>query len=100
MYVAPEQESGEDYDHKVDMFPLGLILFEMSYKFETDHEKICIIRDLRQGILLESFCKDMPYESNIILKLLSLDPKDRPNAAELLASEEFEQWGRDVERLI
>ena len=82
------------------MFPLGLILFEMSYKFETDHEKIYIIRDLRQGVLPESFCINMPYESKIISELLSLDPKDRPNAAELLASEEFEQWGRDVERLI
>jgi serine/threonine protein kinase len=37
--MAPELERNENYDDKVDIFALGLILFEMFNNFSTRHER-------------------------------------------------------------
>lgn len=36
LYRAPEVEYGRTYDHKADMYSLGIIIFEIYYsKFKT-----------------------------------------------------------------
>jgi eukaryotic translation initiation factor 2-alpha kinase 4 len=40
LYLAPEQRDSNKYDAKVDMYSLGIILFELYYAFKTDHQKI------------------------------------------------------------
>jgi len=37
--MSPEQKSGGKYDEKVDMYALGVILFELNCPFRTTFEK-------------------------------------------------------------
>ena len=40
MYMSPEQLEAQHYGQKVDMFALGLILFELMFPMVTDSEKL------------------------------------------------------------
>ncbi|KAJ8787987.1 hypothetical protein J1605_005645 [Eschrichtius robustus] len=40
LYMSPEQIHGNNYSHKVDIFSLGLILFELLYPFGTHMERV------------------------------------------------------------
>ncbi|XP_015235057.1 PREDICTED: eukaryotic translation initiation factor 2-alpha kinase 3-like [Cyprinodon variegatus] len=81
-YMAPEQKS-KSYDHKVDIFALGLIFFELLWKFSTFHEKKKIWDDVRDNKLSTEFSQAFPLECIVIKSLLSKSPKDRPEASEL-----------------
>lgn len=43
--ILPSQICGNTYSHKVDIFSLGLILFELLYPFSTQMErvKVCVV---------------------------------------------------------
>jgi len=47
LYCAPEQLSLSHYDNKVDIYSLGIILFELYSIMETSHEKNDLINKLR-----------------------------------------------------
>ena len=38
-YLSPEQKEDKGYDEKVDIFSLGLILFELCSNFKTMHQR-------------------------------------------------------------
>ncbi len=40
LYMSPEQLAGKQYNEKVDMYALGLILFELLCHMATKMEKI------------------------------------------------------------
>ncbi|KAM6464626.1 interferon-induced, double-stranded RNA-activated protein kinase isoform 2-T3 [Liasis olivaceus] len=82
-YMAPEQETSS-YGKEVDIFPLGLILYEMLFPFSTDHEKYEEWHNIREGKLPETFIKKFTKEASLIKKLLSKEPSQRPSAADLL----------------
>jgi len=52
LYSAPEQMTQNNYDSKVDVYSLGLILFEMNYTFKTMHEKHSSFNKLRNDLTL------------------------------------------------
>ncbi|XP_064182546.1 eIF-2-alpha kinase GCN2 [Anguilla rostrata] len=93
LYVSPEVQGNTKatYNQKVDLFSLGIILFEMSYRpMTTASERISVLSQLRTEAI--EFPEDFAeYESgtlrNVIRWLLSHDPALRPSAVELLKSE-------------
>jgi serine/threonine protein kinase len=47
LYIAPEQEYSSSYNNKVDIYALGLILFELFQNMSTTHERFSMIKDLK-----------------------------------------------------
>ncbi|XP_053488960.1 eIF-2-alpha kinase GCN2 isoform X2 [Ictalurus furcatus] len=93
LYVSPEVQGNTKatYNQKVDLFSLGIILFEMSYRpMTTASERITVLSQLRKESI--DFPEDFfEYENKtqrqLICWLLSHDPALRPTAVELLKSE-------------
>ncbi|KAL2098648.1 hypothetical protein ACEWY4_005128 [Coilia grayii] len=93
LYVSPEVQGNTraTYNQKVDLFSLGIILFEMSYRpMTTASERITVLSKLRTDPV--EFPDDfVQYESGtqskVISWLLKHDPALRPTAQELLKSE-------------
>ncbi|KAM7402881.1 hypothetical protein PAMA_003688 [Pampus argenteus] len=93
LYVSPEVQGNTKatYNQKVDLFSLGIILFEMSYrKMNTGAERISVLSQLR----VEPICFPDDYtayeqgtQRKVIEWLLTHDPALRPTAQELLKSE-------------
>lgn len=59
--MSPEQRTN-NYDYKVDIFSLGLILFEIMIPLNTDSEKVRVFTDLRNGIYPQDFKTKYPNE--------------------------------------
>ena len=47
--MSPEQRGRRSYSHKVDIYSLGLILFEMLVPFSTQMERVTVLSDLRKN---------------------------------------------------
>ncbi|XXQ31969.1 non-specific serine/threonine protein kinase [Plasmodiophora brassicae] len=93
LYIAPEVMNADivnfRYDSKVDMYSLGIILFEMWYPFSTAHERVAVLQRLRDPncpVFPDCFQEAHPRQSQIICWLLQADPSARPSALELLQS--------------
>uniref|UniRef100_A0A452GLH5 non-specific serine/threonine protein kinase n=1 Tax=Gopherus agassizii TaxID=38772 RepID=A0A452GLH5_9SAUR len=82
-YMSPEQ-AGDKYGQEVDIFALGLILFEILWIFSTGTEKIKEWQKIRECVLPEEFSKNFPLEKHIIEQLLSKDIAKRPSASHVL----------------
>ncbi|WAR22378.1 E2AK3-like protein [Mya arenaria] len=93
LYMSPEQMSGKKYSQKVDIFSLGVILFELLFPFATQMERVNTLVLVKQQILPNRFKREMHKEAVFVKWLLSPKPEDRPTAKEILDSEllcEFE----------
>ena len=91
LYVAPELQSSSfsSYNDKVDMYSLGIILFEMCYPLSTAMERLLVVQDLRKKdhVLPAVFQSgDKMAQGNIIESLISHSPGNRPSSVELLRS--------------
>ncbi|XP_066552711.1 interferon-induced, double-stranded RNA-activated protein kinase [Amia ocellicauda] len=82
-YMSPEQESQRKYGKKVDIFPLGLICFELLWQLKTKTERYKIWHDLRKRQFPLGFSKKYSIESKYIEKMLAESPEDRPEASEI-----------------
>ncbi|XP_027029524.2 eIF-2-alpha kinase GCN2 isoform X2 [Tachysurus fulvidraco] len=93
LYVSPEVQGNTKatYNQKVDLFSLGIILFEMSYRpMTTASERISVLSQLRKESIdfPEDFCKyENGTQRKVICWLLNHDPALRPTAVELLKSD-------------
>jgi translation initiation factor 2-alpha kinase 4 len=88
-YMSPEQSKGVKYSQKVDMFSLGIIFFEMIFRFETGMERFMVLRNLRSpGVIFPAdFDSNKSNEGKIIRMLLNHNPQERPSSTELLRSD-------------
>lgn len=97
LYVSPElmgKASKSTYNQKVDLYSLGIILFEMSCSpFETGMERVECLAALRSpNVVIPQYMQTGSSYSQIvkIIKwLLHHDPNKRPSAEELLTSDLF-----------
>lgn len=97
LYMSPELSATNTttriakvvYSHKVDVYSLGIIYFEMLYPFATGHERIITLQDLRKKTI------DMPVDVDthlsrgdieLIKLLLTHDVSARPTSEKLLSS--------------
>uniref|UniRef100_A0A7N6FD38 non-specific serine/threonine protein kinase n=1 Tax=Anabas testudineus TaxID=64144 RepID=A0A7N6FD38_ANATE len=92
LYVSPEVQGNTKatYNQKVDLFSLGIILFEMSYRpMVTGAERISVLSHLREPITFpEDFTVyEQGTQRKVIQWLLNHDPALRPTAQELLKSD-------------
>eukprot|EP00063_Salmo_salar_P091107 XP_014065942.1 PREDICTED: eukaryotic translation initiation factor 2-alpha kinase 4-like isoform X3 [Salmo salar] len=93
LYVSPEVQGNTKatYNQKVDLFSLGIILFEMSYRpMTTGSERISVLSQLRMEDI--NFPEDFPEctsgtQRKVIGWLLNHDPALRPTVQELLKSD-------------
>lgn len=86
-YAAPEQLTGGALTEKSDIFPLGMLLFELLCVFSTAMERAISFDELRQRKLPSQLVRDFPKESAYILWLTAPLPKDRPAAVDILQGE-------------
>lgn len=87
-YIAPELYDDDEkkyvYGKEVDVYSLGIILFEMCYPFNTEmerYEEISKIRVTRKAPL--DLWEVVPKQANLIEKLIAY-PVDRPTMSETL----------------
>jgi len=89
-YMSPEQTHAEDLDRRSDIFSLGTVLYEsVTHRrlFKEKNEAATLLR-VREAVVIppRTYCPEIPVElEKIILRSLSLDPKDRYDTAEEMA---------------
>ena len=67
LYMSPEQSQGLPYNYKVDIFPLGLILFELLTFFHTETERFKVLDNIRRIIFTQDFIEKFKDEVSLSL---------------------------------
>ena len=106
LYCAPEtiglrygegeqviEKTLSNYDEKVDVFCLGVILFEMLYPFNTAMERCEVLQQLQESYFIpEDFeekskltsCSNLELTKQLIRSLVQTNPADRPTLMSVL----------------
>ena len=96
LYLSPEQLAEKVYDEKIDIYSTGLILLELSHKFETTHERIAVFSKLKEERKLPKKLQKKP-EADLILKMTEKEPVNRPSAEMVFELPCYKEWIRTLE---
>lgn len=66
LYMSPEQMNGQNYNYKVDIYSLGIILFELLIPFSTEMERVIALTNLRKSIFPDNFSEQFPSEVSVL----------------------------------
>ena len=91
MYIAPEQMTLSYYDSRVDIYSLGLILFELCHHMKTGHERNKTMNSLRLQIYPKEL-DECPNEKELIRMMTQLNPSLRPSVEDIFLSEAYLNW--------
>lgn len=93
IYAAPEQLITSKYDAKVDIFALGVIIGEMySPPFEKLYDRYLALEQIRSGKLPELLEIRYKELGDLVKRMLSMNPEERPSTNELLQNEVFKEY--------
>jgi serine/threonine protein kinase len=89
-YMSPEQVQGLEIDHRSDIFSLGIILYELTtktrlFKADSDVMTIKLVSEARFDPPNRLRADFPPRLSEIIVRALAADPRDRYDSARDLA---------------
>ncbi|TSW48763.1 Eukaryotic translation initiation factor 2-alpha kinase 3 [Bagarius yarrelli] len=85
------QLSGNSYSHKVDIYSLGLILFELLCPFRTQMERVRTLTEVRALQFPMSFSRKNVQEAQMVRSMLSPVPAERPEASEITEMPLFQE---------
>ena len=89
-YMAPEIFGNNKYDEKIDIWSLGILLYELYHGYSPYKGKD--IFDIYKNILKDDVCfrKDLNTKiKNFISELLKQEKNERPNIKEILKNDYF-----------
>ncbi|XP_026830396.1 eukaryotic translation initiation factor 2-alpha kinase isoform X2 [Ooceraea biroi] len=86
LYMSPEQINGQIYNYKVDIYSLGIILFELLTPFLTDMERIMELSNLKKSVFPKDFATNHPAEYNLLKMMLDQNPAKRPTTLGIKAT--------------
>lgn len=89
-YRAPDLDHDQKYiyNHKVDIYSLGIIFFELWYPFKSRHERIKVLTSLKYNEKLpKKFKETHARQTKIIYWLIEKEANRRPSVYEILNSE-------------
>ncbi|KAI9559366.1 hypothetical protein GHT06_016155 [Daphnia sinensis] len=85
LYMSPEQIASKPYNHKVDVYALAIILFELLVEFSTGAERARVIPDLKTFQFPTNFKSQYGNRmEQLLIDMLSVDPNRRPEVKDVL----------------
>ncbi|OQR78322.1 eukaryotic translation initiation factor 2-alpha kinase 3-like, partial [Tropilaelaps mercedesae] len=91
LYMSHEQVAGSKYNQKVDIFALGLILFELLWSLPTQMERVRTLSAVKQLRFPKGFKREFQDEYQLVRSMLAADPSLRPTAQEVLRHSLFNE---------
>ncbi|XP_021891003.1 protein SPA1-RELATED 2 isoform X2 [Carica papaya] len=86
-YASPEELNEGVCMISSNIYSLGVLLFELLGKFDSEREHTAAMSDLRHRILPPNLLSENPKEAGFCLWLLHPEPSSRPTTREILQSE-------------
>lgn len=90
MYSSPRQLCGTPADTSDDIYSFGIMIMEVFSMFKTNMEKVKVISELRKGQISQEFANKWPRLAELIERMTSSNPAERPSAWDILESGVFD----------